>query len=277
MNIRKLLPIILLVLILIGLSACTPAAVNETVTEESAPTDEIVTAEPTKELVEIEFYFSEGFGKEATFDKMIAAFEAKYPYIKVNKRINTWTEFRPSLPIMWASDKVSDVIDTNGPDIREFAYYGVLLPLDDIFPESELKNFAPSVVEEVSYNGHIYGAPYTDSVIPMFYNKDMFAAAGVEAPTSMDDPWTWDEWLTNIQKVVDVAEEAQGRKIWGLVGLQNPPIMDYWVAWIPRSAGEKGSPTFMGISEDGTTLHGYLDTPESLAALQFYQRPFSKV
>jgi len=271
MKFRKIVQLLLLMLIIVSVAACSATPVDEPAEEEVIvdQPDEVV-----DEIVEIEFYFPEGFGRPEGFGLVIDAFEEKYPNIKVNVRLNTWADFKPSLPIMWASDNVADVVLTNGPDIQEFAYYGALLPLDDLFPPSELEKYASGIVTEATYEGSIYGAPFTDSAIAFYYNRDMFEAAGFEAPATLDEAWTFDEWLANIQEIVAVAEAERGQKVWGLVTLNNPPFGSYWNTWIPRSAGEKGSPTFMGISEDGTTLSGYLDTPESLAALQFYQDLF---
>lgn len=281
---RKILQLGLLMLIVISMAACRATPVDEPVDDpvvvdqpEPGVEDPVVDDPPapvTDEIVEIEFYFPEGFRRPETFALVIDAFEDKYPNVKVNVRLTTWGEFKPSLPLMWASDNVADVVLTDGPDIHEYAYYGALLPLDDLFPEDELHLYARGTVEAGMYEGTIYGAPFADSSIAFYYNQDMFDAAGIQPPTTLDDAWTFDEWLDNVLQVVAVAEEAQGRKIWGLTAVNNPPFGSYWNTWIPRSAGERGSPTFMGISEDGTTLSGYLDTPESLAALQFYQDLF---
>lgn len=295
MNLKKIVYVLLFALIVVSLAACAGGTEAETADEAAAPDDTAsesaeaedaedaeaedeaeADAEAADEVVEIEFYFPEGFGRPEAFAAVIEAFEAKYPNIKVNVRLNTYADFKPSLPVMWASDNVSDVVLTGGPDIQEYAYNGALLPLDDLFPESEWDKYSSGVMQEVTYQGSVYGAPFGDSAIAFYYNQDMFDAAGIEAPATLDEAWTWEEWLTNIQEIVAVAEEEQGSKVWGLVGLNNPPTEDYWTMWIPRSAGEPGSPTYMGISEDGTTLQGYLDTPESIAALEFYQDLFQE-
>jgi ABC-type glycerol-3-phosphate transport system substrate-binding protein len=281
-------------LFVLSLVACGGSdTAEEPVAEEAPPAEEEAAAEPAEEpaeeeaaepaeeeasaeVTEIEFYFPEGFGRPEAFGAVIEAFEEKYPDIKVNVRLNTWADFKPSLPVMWSSDNVSDVVLTDGPDIQEYAYNGALLPLDDLFPESEWGEYAPGVMQEITYEGSVYGAPFGDSAIAFYCNSAMFDAAGIEKPMTLEDAWTWDEWLTNVQEIAALAEEEQGRKVWGLVGLNNPPTLDYWTMWIPRSAGEKGSNTFKGISDDGTTLTGYLDTPEAIEALKFYQALFQE-
>jgi ABC-type glycerol-3-phosphate transport system substrate-binding protein len=281
---RNFLLVLLTALLMLMLVACGGGEqAEEPAAEEPPPAEEPAeeAAEPAEEeaaaeVTEIEFYFPEGFGRPESFAAVIEAFEEKYPDIKVNVRLNTWADFKPSLPIMWASDNVSDVVLTDGPDIQEYAFNGALLPLDDLFPESDWGEYAPGVMQEITYEGSVYGAPFGDSAIAFYCNSAMFDAAGIEKPTTLEDAWTWDEWLTNVTEIAAVAEEEQGRKVWGLVGLNNPPTLDYWTMWIPRSAGEKGSNTFKGISDDGTTLTGYLDTPEAIEALKFYQALFQE-
>ena len=280
MRSKRLLYLLLTFLMVVGLVACGGGAAPEEPAADEPAAEEPAAEEPAAEEpmdegpVEIEFYFPEGFGRPEAFAEVITAFEAKYPNIKVNVRLNTYADFKPSLPVMWASDNVADVVLTGGPDIQEYAFNGALLPLDDLFPASDFDQYAPGVIQEVVYEGSVYGAPFGDSAIAFYYNKKMFDAAGIEAPATLDEAWTWDEWLTNMMVITDLASEEQGRKVWGLVSLNNPPSEDYWTMWIPRSAGAKGSNTYMGISPDGTTLSGYLDTPESIAALQFWQDLF---
>lgn len=277
---KKILYCFLVTFLLFGLVACgTGEVTEEGATEEPSKAEEEATKEPTKEVtevVEIEFYFPESYGAVEAFEAVIEAFEEEYPSIKVKTRVATWADFKPSLPIMWASDNVADVVNTGGPDIQEYAYYGAIMPLDDIFPEEEWDQYNSSVLQEVVYDGKVYGAPWNDSAIAFYYNKDMFEAADIEAPQTLEEAWTWEEWLSNIQEIVKVAEEEQGEKVWGLVSLNNPPYGDYWTMWIPRSAGEKGSNTYKGISDDGTKLSGYLDTPEAISALKFYQSLFQE-
>ena len=49
-----------------------------------------------------------------------------------------------------------------------------------------------------SRDGKIYGIPYTRQVIGYFYNKDLFAQAGIEKPAK-----TWDEFFEQCDKLVD--------------------------------------------------------------------------
>jgi raffinose/stachyose/melibiose transport system substrate-binding protein len=59
---------------------------------------------------------------------------------------------------------------------------------------------AQAALELYGQNGEYYGVPYTWGAVGIFYNKDLFAQAGLdpEAP-----PATWDEFLASVQALKD--------------------------------------------------------------------------
>jgi ABC-type glycerol-3-phosphate transport system substrate-binding protein len=198
------------------------------------------------------------------------AYMQQHPEVEITIRSVPFNRYKEQLQIMWASDEVDDIITTGSPDISNFAYYGALLPLDDVLPPSEYDQFISGAIEAVSYDGKIYAYPFREAASAMFYNKTYFDLAGIEA-APLDQPWTWSEWETNVTKVVKTVRDQQNRDLWGITFLANPGRGDFWLTPIIRSNGIATSPTFKAISDDGMTLTGYADTPEALEAYRFYQ------
>lgn len=64
-----------------------------------------------------------------------------------------------------------------------------------LFEESALK-----IVGKDYKSDKISGLPSQFTTTNFYYNKDAFAAAGVEAPT-VENPWTWDELYENAAKI----------------------------------------------------------------------------
>ncbi len=58
-----------------------------------------------------------------------------------------------------------------------------------------------------SRDGKQYGLPESFSNVVLFYNKDLFDAAGVDYPTP---EWTWQEELAAAQKLTDAANGVWG-------------------------------------------------------------------
>ncbi|MCF7943806.1 MAG: sugar ABC transporter substrate-binding protein [Spirochaetia bacterium] len=227
--------------------------------------------ESGKKETELKILVPQSPGVPEGIEAVIQAYRENNPSVTITLRSVPFNRYKEQLQVMWASDDVDDIITTGSPDISNFAHYGALMPIDDILPPADRGQFLQSAIDAVTYNGNIYAYPFREAASAMFYNKDYFEMAGIDPPASIDNPWTWSEWLENIKKVKTVVSGQTGKNVWGLTFLSNPGRGDFWLTPIIRSAGEKGTPTYQAVSDDGMTLTGYADTPEALEAYRFYQ------
>lgn len=91
-----------------------------------------------------------------------------------------------------------DVYTVDGVTVAQYADAGAIIPIDDYFTEEELSDFNPSIIQQGTYNGKLYTLGAMDSSVGIFYNKEMFEAAGI-TPATAENPWTLDE-LTEAAK-----------------------------------------------------------------------------
>lgn len=232
-------------------------------------------AAPKGKPVELKVFVPQSPGIPDGVQAVAAAYMQKNPGVTVKIRSVPFNRYREQLQVMWASDDVDDIVTNGAPEISNFAYYGALLPLDDVLPPSDRKQFVRSVIDAVTYDGKIYAYPFREAASALYYNKDYFARAGVAAPP-VDKPWTWQQWLQNVTKVRAAVKSQLGKDIWGITFLSNPGRGDFWLTPIIRSAGKPDSPTYKAISPDGMKLKGYADTPEALEAYRFYQKLYTE-
>ena len=75
----------------------------------------------------------------------------------------------------------------------------------DGLSSSELKDYFPSLIADGKLNGKQLMFPFNKSTYVLFYNPDMFTAAGISAP-----PASWDEFFSDAQKLT----KADGSQ-WG--------------------------------------------------------------
>src|SRR5690606_35771316 len=82
---------------------------------------------------------------------------------------------------------------------------GVIMALDDHLGDTGLDAFWPATVAAVGWQGSTYALPLETDVRVLFYNKDLFAEAGLdpEAP-----PSTWDE-LAAASDALTVLEDGR--------------------------------------------------------------------
>ena len=84
-----------------------------------------------------------------------------------------------------------DVVYVRDSYLAEWASAEWIIPLEGFAGiEAIKKDMSQSVIDQMSFNGELYGLPYYAGRAVMAYNSDHLARAGIAAP-----PTTWDELL----------------------------------------------------------------------------------
>ncbi|GLU48594.1 ABC transporter substrate-binding protein [Nocardiopsis ansamitocini] len=148
--------------------------------------------------------------------------------------------YQDKLRTAMGSGDVPDVFfNWGGGSIRPYVEADKLLPLDDaLAADPELADaFLPSVMEAGQIDGVQYGIPLrgTQPVI-LFYNKDVFAEAGVEPPQ------TWQDLLD----LVDTFTEEDITPF-ALAGAEGWPQQ----MWLQYLVDRLGGPEVFGRIQDG--------------------------
>lgn len=125
-------------------------------------------------------------------EQIAAAFEAENPDVEVDIQVVPWGNYWDKLQTAVAGGEAYDVFWMNGPNLPVYAGNGVLMNLQERVAADGVDTsvYPRSLVELYSLDGNLYGLPKDFDTIALFYNKDMFDAAGIDYPTA---DWTWDD------------------------------------------------------------------------------------
>lgn len=230
-----------------------------------------------KGQVVLRFYGQTGAantGREVAHRTIFAKFEEDHPNVKIEAQFFPWDELIKKLFISAAGKNPPDVFYIDAPLLPFFAENKVIAPMDKYYSKAELEDMLSTTIEDGSYNGKFYGPAESQSAMALFYNKKMFAEAGIKAPQKLSEAWTWQEALEILKKMTKDTDHDGRTDIYGLGITMSPSFYDW--GHIVRSNGVKGSPTFAGISPDGKNVKGYLDTAEALEAFQLIADLFNK-
>ncbi len=182
-----------------------------------------------------------------------------------------------------ASTKLSAILQANAanelPDIMQMSSKGVfdvkeskyLYPVQnfiDIDPNGiNISDLNANALHYAMYNDKVLGLPFSNSSVMLYYNKDMFKAAGLDpnkAPTTLDELATYVKALT-VKSGDKIKTFGLGTKIrFFLLG-----------SWIPMQGsekfmfdnadGRKGTPTALAMTKDGTLDHFLTEWEKVLA------------
>jgi multiple sugar transport system substrate-binding protein len=124
-------------------------------------------------------------------NQLIAQFEAANPDIKVVQETFPYDGYPAQVAASIPAGQGPDVAQLFYGWLPTWARGGYVVPLpDQYFDAAELDaNFAP-LVQAAKVDGTWYGLPTAVRSLALFYNADMLAAAGYDAP-----PATWDEFV----------------------------------------------------------------------------------
>jgi multiple sugar transport system substrate-binding protein len=118
------------------------------------------------------------------WQSIASAFHKANPSISVKITVVPWTNFDSEVQTMVQNHNYPDV--TEGDYFSSYAQQGLLYPASQVL--SDPGNLLPVFAKQGTYNGVQYGMPFTTSSRTLFYNKKLFAKAGISsAPTTWAD------------------------------------------------------------------------------------------
>ncbi len=238
--------IVLLIMLSFAIASCAQPQAAQTATQESAPPAE--TKPPSTEKITLTFWAYEGY--QDFLPLLIEGFEAKYPNLHVELT---------NIPEDQYGTKVETALAAGAPPDLGFVgdlklvKNGVWLPLNDAIDKAgiDLSTWAQGIIgpkgiqnaeEACKYEDKIYCTGSYTGAVMLFYNKDMFDAAGIEYPKTWP-PMTVDQYAEIACKLTD-----KDKGIWGTAN--GDPVT--WLAWETV------------VSPDGRNVLGVVNGPASV-------------
>ena len=192
-------------------------------------------------------------------EKVVADFNASQDKITVKTNIMPWDTLYQKVLTSVAGNDGPDIIAMSASRLPQFADEGLFAPVDDFYqdPDHETDALAPAAIAASEFEGKNYGVPVNFTPMLMYYNKDLFSAAGLdpEAP-----PQTWAEFAEMVPKLT-VDENGDGKPEQYAIALADHETVPIFPSLLWGTGGNV-------VSEDGTTSE--LGSPESIEALDFW-------
>ncbi|QJC50541.1 extracellular solute-binding protein [Paenibacillus albicereus] len=143
--------------------------------------------------------------------ELVADYEAANPNIKIELDSLNTDQQKLKLKTQAASKEVPDITIVNpAAQMKPFVDAGVLAPLNDMLDQNGLKDtFQKGLLDYYSFDGNVYALPDGNNIEVVYYNKDLFAQAGIT-----DVPKTFDEMLEDVKalKAKGITPIAIGEK-----------------------------------------------------------------
>lgn len=139
----------------------------------------------TLKLVAADYGNGPANSSEKYWDRLVKGFEASHPGIDVDVSIYSWKDIDREVAAMVKKGQAPDIAQIDA--YADYAKTGKLYRADEMLSIRTQANFLPSLAEAGSLDRTQYGLPFVASTRLLFYNKKLFAQAGLDAPKTWDD------------------------------------------------------------------------------------------
>ncbi|MFF4730292.1 ABC transporter substrate-binding protein [Streptomyces mirabilis] len=154
----------------------------------------------TLRLVAADYGDSKANSSQKYWDELVKAYEADHPGTKVEVTVYPWTDVDRKVKEMVARGDAPDMAQIGA--YADYADKGELYKAEEVLSIPVQADFVAQLTDAGKMNRVQYGMPFAASTRLLFYNKKLFSAAGLSAPT------TWSELAADAQ-----ALKARGVKI----------------------------------------------------------------
>ena len=173
----------------LGLAGCA-APVAAPAGEAAAPSGE-------ERVFRIWHYEAADSAMSIAWDDAIADFQVMHPDVKIEFERKTFEQMVETSKMVLSSNDVPDLMEINKGNATAglYAREGLLTNLDEVAKERGWDTLlAPSIQTTARYNeqgimgtGSLFGIPTYGEYVMVYYNKDIFAANGLEVPTTLEE------------------------------------------------------------------------------------------
>ncbi|MET0575372.1 MAG: extracellular solute-binding protein [Mesorhizobium sp.] len=178
----------------------------------------------------------------------IKQWEAANPGFKIAPEVVGWDQCQDKVTTLAAAGTPVGIAYVGSRTLKQFAQNELIVPIP--FSEEEKKSYFPFVVGTVTTDGQQWGVPVAFSTKSLYWNKDLFAAAGLDPEKA---PATWAEELAAAKAI----KEKTGTAGFGVVAKTFDNTMHQFLHWVYTNDGT--------VIDDAGNIT--LDSPQNLEAI----------
>lgn len=181
----------------------------------------------------------------------MAEWEAANPGFKTDIEYVPWGQCQDKATTLAASGSPAAIAYMGSRTLKQLAQNELIMSHD--LTEEELASYAAPILGTVTADGKVWGLPRAFSTKALYYNKDLFEAAGLD-PNS--PPKTWDE-LYSAAAAIKEKTDADGI---GLAAASFDNTMHQFMNYVYTNGGEV-------INADGDIV---FNSPNNVETMEFY-------
>lgn len=226
---------------------------------------------------------------EQWWKDMYAQWASAFPNITIQEETVPYGDLQQKLQTYVAAGDTPDVMMGRGDFVQAYVFNSLVTDLSQFLNDDFVADITPAVRSQQTVNGKLYSWPWETNNSILYFNKDIWGPTGVPMPpetTDINAGWTWDQFGDAWTQLAQRLNASGASDVYPLAASEygnGGPGSNYWYESIyirsngdPKAAQDSTAyKTFAGVSPDGVTATGYVDTPEAIKGMTFYQNLFT--
>ena len=224
-------------------------------------------------------------------EKAYAAFTAQYPNITISEEKVPYGDLQKKQLVYMMSNDAPDIMIGRTDFSEVYHYSKAALPLQDYLSPDYVADIPDNLRAAASAGGNLYCAPWETTVMMLYFNRDLIDKVGMQPPPEVENAeggWTDEQFIAQMEELNGKLKAAGDANSWAYAassqgnGGPGSNYSQFESIWT-RSQGDPNAPkdtsaykTLAGISADGLSVSGCIDSPEAIKGMQLYQSLFSK-
>ena len=215
-----------------------------------------------KIMVHVDAKSAEGIA----YQKRIDAFNREYADEKIRAsiifkaRTTGASSYETELSNMRTEGTLPDIITFDAPNCASYAFSELIYDITNLVPEDVKNDFY--AISLNTYNGRLYGLPIQESSAGFYYNKKIFAAAGIDVSAyTVENPWTFAQFKEVCARLKSYL--GDGKAVDMRLDATKDETAPYLLYPFIYAAGGEFT------SADGFTAEGYLNSTASKNGFRF--------
>ncbi|WP_391557679.1 ABC transporter substrate-binding protein [Robertmurraya sp.] len=263
---RKIVSLFMIFVLVIALAACSNST-NQVDSSKNADSGDEV-----KEL-KVWVHVSADEPEGLNYDLRAKEFEEAHENVKVTVehivKTGEGSGYNDRLNAAITTGDLPDVITLESVHTASYVDSDLLLPLDENLDQATIDSYLDAIVNAGSVGDHLYALQSFDLSSPVFYNPDLFKAAGLEIPAdengnwTLDLAWNYDEFIKNAKILKDFMGQEPVHMFPDNSGWQ-------MYAHSPIIFSNNGQL----VGENGLDTDGYLNSKQTMEAFKFMETLF---
>lgn len=124
-----------------------------------------------------------------TIEDQIESFNQQHNDVNVSLTFIPERSYNAQVQAAAIAGALPDVLEFDVPYLYSYAWQGHLQPLESLIPSALQQDLLPSIIQQGTYQGHLYGVGTFDSGLALYSRRSLLKAVKARIPTQPQQAW----------------------------------------------------------------------------------------